>query len=82
MKLAFKCFFFPSRKIILKMQKNKQILGLGQRTEKSLEHEGQGNTNSSWRIWNNLQEPGEETGGIGNQWENRNHPDYSIAKTS
>ena len=42
-----------------------QILGPCQRTEKTVEYEGQSDTNCSWFTWNCPQ----ETGGIGNQWE-------------
>ena len=43
---------------------------------------GQSNTNYNWCARNGPQEPGEWIGGIGNQWENRNHPDDSFAEIS
>ena len=35
-------------------QKDKQILGPCQRTEKAVEHKGDSDTNSRWRTWNCL----------------------------
>ena len=36
----------------------------------------------SWSAWNGLQELGEDNGGIGKSWENRNHPNYSSIEIS
>ena len=43
-------------------------------------YEIEGNINCSWCAWNSPQKFGEKTGGIGNQWKNRNPPDYSITE--
>ena len=48
--------------------------------KKSVEHEDQGNIHCSWCPWNGHQEPREVIEGTGNQWQNRNHPDYGIAE--
>ena len=64
----------------MKIQENEQILGPCLKTEKTVEHEGQDNTNSSWSAMNSPQRSGEGSGRIRNQWENRNHPDYGIAE--
>ena len=50
--------------------------------KKTVEHQGQSNTSYSWCTENGLQDPGEETGRTGNQRENQNHTDYSIAEIS
>ena len=47
-----------------------------------MEHEDQGNNNSSCCTRNGLQEPGEINGEKGNQWENQNHPGYNIHKNT
>ena len=59
---------------IKESEKNRQILRPCQRTEKSVEHECQDNTNSEI-----FPKPGEETGGTGNQWEIKTIV-YSIAE--
>ena len=47
-----------------------------------MEHESQGHCKCCWRSRNGHQQPGEGIGRIGNQLENRNHPDFSIAEIS
>ena len=44
---------------------------------KTMDHEGDGNTNCNWCTWNNLQKIGKS----GNQRLSGDHPDYSIIKT-
>ena len=48
----------------------------------AVKHEGLTDTSRSWCARNSLQEFGKWTGGTGNQSENRNHPNYSIADIS
>ena len=57
--------------------------GTSQRTkkEKAEENESEGNTNYSWCTLNIPQEIGEGTGGVGNQWKNRNHPTRKVQTT-
>ena len=45
---------------------------------KHAEHEGDGDTNCNWRIWNNPQRIGTETGKFGNKKTSEGHPDSSI----
>ena len=45
-------------------------------------HEGDGNNNCSWCIWIDHQELGKETGRIGDQRKNQDHPEHSIFKIS
>ena len=58
------------------------MIGFCTRTEKAVENDGQRNTNLGRCIRNSHQEVGEETGVIGNQRENRNHLNYSMAEIS
>ena len=62
--------------------KDRQIPGSCQRAEEADEHEGDGDTNCSWCPWNGPQEPGKETGWIGDQRKNRYHLDYITIKIS
>ena len=59
-------------------QKDRQIHGPCQRSEKAVEHEGKSNTNCSWHTWNGPEDPREGTVGIGNQWKNQNHLDLQL----
>ena len=47
--------------------------------KKTVEHEGDGDTNSSWCTWNGPQRFEKETGRNGYQWKNRDPPsDYTV----
>ena len=43
------------------------------RERKAVEQEKDGDTDSSWCVWNGTQEPRKGTGRVGNQWSNRDH---------
>ena len=43
-------------------RKDRQILGPCQRTEKTVEHEGEGRADCDWDLWNNPQRVGKESG--------------------
>ena len=45
-----------------------------------MENEGDGDTIYNWCTQNGPQELGKWIGEIGNLWENRDYPDYSIAE--
>ena len=47
---------------------------------KTIEHEGDGNTNCNWCTWNNPQRIGKGTWTLGNKRTRGNHPDNSIIK--
>ena len=49
---------------------------------KSVEHEGDSDTNCIWRSWNGPQRLEKLTGIVGNPMMNRDHPNYSIVKIS
>ena len=70
--------FYPSSRVKIKARKDRKILGSYQRTEKTAEHEGDGDTNYRWSTWNGPQELGKETRGIENQRKNQYHLDHSI----
>ena len=53
-----------------------------QKTEKVVEHEGDGCTDCSWTPWNNPKEPRKETERTGNQRINWDHSELSIANNS
>ena len=55
--------------LVREMKKNKLV-----------EHEDDGDTNSSSCTWNGAQSIGKKTGGIRNQRKNRNHTDHCIVK--
>ena len=46
--------------------------------KETVEHEDDGDTNSSWYTWNGSQSLVKKTGVIGNQTKNRYHRDHSI----
>ena len=58
------------------------ILGPCQRTKKAVEYEGESKSNCSLCTLNDPQGLGEGIAGTGNQWENWDYPDYSIAEIS
>ena len=60
----------------VKIKNSKKIekcLNLARELKKTVEYEGDDDTNCSWRARNDPQEPWEETGGTGNRLENWNH---------
>ena len=63
-------------------QKDRQIPGPCQRTEKTLKYDGKSNTNCSWCPWNGHKEFGKKTGVINNLYINtlshsdRYHADF------
>ena len=48
--------------------------------KKTMEHEGDGDTNYGWCTWDNPQRIDEETRRLRNQRTSRDHPNYSIIK--
>ena len=54
------------------------MLGPSQRMEKTLEHEGNGDTNCSWCIWNSPKMFRKKNRGLVNQRKNEDHPGHSI----
>ena len=65
-----------------KKTKRQTDIGPFQRTKKVVQHEGNDDTNCRWCSWNDTKRLGEGTGGNGNQWNNRDHPEYSIVEIS
>ena len=53
---------------------------LDERTEKTMEHESDGDTNCNWCTLYSHQRIGKGTEELGNNRTIRNHPDYSIIK--
>ena len=72
--------FHPSRPLCENQRKQKEIQVL--KTEKTVKHEADGDTNCNWRTWNCPQRLGKRSGRAGNQKTNRNHPDVSIFEIS
>ena len=58
-------------------RKQKDWKVLSKRTEKTVQHEGDSDTNCSQYTQNNTQEPGEGISRIENQCENENHSDIA-----
>ena len=58
--------------------KVRQVLRPCQRTKKGMEHEGDGDTICKLHTWNGPQRLGKETGKVGNQRTNQDHPTRSI----
>ena len=61
-------------------QKDKQILGCCQWTEKAVEHENDGNVNNTGRVKTSPQGLGKETSTVENQKKNWDHIDHSIVE--
>ena len=57
-----------------------KYLDLARERKKIVEDEHDSDTNRSWCTWKHAKRFGEKTGGTGNQKENRDYPDYRIAK--
>ena len=70
-------FAFPLDHRVKMEETDKQILGYGQKSEKSVEHEGYGYIDYSWSTWNGAHN---EPRGIGNQWKNRDYPGDWVVK--
>ena len=49
---------------------------------KTVEHQGDGETNCSWCTWNGLQVLRKKSGGIGDQKKNRDQPDQSTVRSA
>ena len=62
--------------------KDRHILGPCERTKKTVEHEGDSDTNSSWCTWNGSQRLGKEMEGIRNQRKNPDHSYCCIVRIS
>ena len=60
------------------------IIAIGSKlkAEKSVEHEGNGNTNNSWCSWKCPQIPGKETRGTDYAKKNQDHSDHNTVKTN
>ena len=76
------CCFRGSQSENERHWKDRQILGSCQRAEKVLEHKGNGDTNWSLCTWNSSKRLGKKTGEIGNQRNDKIHPNYTIVKIS
>ena len=63
-------------------RKERQVFGPWQRTEKTAEHEDNGDTNCNWCTRNGSKRLVRKTGGIRHQRKIRNHPDYCIIEIS
>ena len=63
-------------------RKDKLVFPPCKRTKKAVEYDDDGDANSSWSTWNDLQRLAKKTGIIGNQRKNRNRTDSSIVKIS
>ena len=50
--------------------------------KKTLEDKGDSDTDCNWRHWNGPHKNGKETGEIGNQRKNCNHPDHGNFRIS
>ena len=48
--------------------------------EKTMKHESDGDTNSSWSARYSYQMIHKGTGGLGNKWTSGNYPNYSIVE--
>ena len=73
----------PGRQWVkLKDSEKRDISGPCKRAEEAMEHEGDGDTNYGWCIWNNRQRIGKETGRLRNMRSSRDQQDYSITKIS
>ena len=48
--------------------------------QKTMEHEGNGDTSSNWCTWNNPKRIGKGAGRLGKKGTSEDHPDYSIIK--
>ena len=67
----------------VKMKEKETIdkyLDLTGELKKSIKHEGDGDTNSSWCTWNGSKRFRKTSEGTGNQRKNRNHPGNNIDK--
>ena len=53
--------------------------GSCQKTEKAVEHEGDGDTNCRWYPWDGFQKPGKKVGWTKKK-QNRDHPEHNTAK--
>ena len=70
-------FAVPANHTIKIKVSDRQIL---ERIEKTVEHEGNNNTNSSWYPWKCTQRPGKEFRETRDQRKNWDRPDYIIVK--
>ena len=61
-------------------RKYRQVLRCCRRTEKSMEHEGDHDTNCNWRTRNDIQRLFKKVGRVENRRTSRDHPSYHIVK--
>ena len=61
-------------------ESKKKNIGSCQKDEKTVEHEGNSDTNYSWCTWNSPQGLEKQTRGTGNQSKNQDHSDHSSVK--
>ena len=54
--------------------------GLKKKSQKTVEHESDGDTNSNWCSWYSHQRRGTETGGLRNDRPYGDYPNYSIVE--
>ena len=76
-----------NQRVILKeSEKRDKYLDLARelkkKNKKTMEHEGDGDTNCNWCTWNNPQKIGKGTRRLRSQRRRRDHPDYSIIKNT
>ena len=63
-------------------EKIDKYLDLARELKKTVENEGDSDTNCNWCTWGNHKRLGRKTGETENQSKNQNHPDHSIAEIS
>ena len=70
-----------TRQITVKVKENEkrdEYLYLARELKKTMEHEGDGNTDCNWYAWNNTQRISKRTGRQAKTRINKDHPDYNI----
>ena len=73
----------PDLVIINKKKRTCRIVDIvklkeSQRTETTVEHESDGDTNRNWCSWNSHQRISTRTGGLGNKRKSGDYPNYSL----
>ena len=61
-------------------EKRDKYQDLARELKKTMEHEGDANTNCNWCAWYSHQKIGTETGGFENKRMSGDHPNYSIVE--
>ena len=75
--------FTVSAEYRVKIKESKKVhkyLDLARELKKAVEHEGDGDTNCNWCTWNDPQRLRRNTGRIGNERKNEDHPNDSIVE--